>query len=188
MWISSDSSNDIKHILTLRPEYDSRAQYAVLQHLGIQKFYAIVGFSMGGQQVSDIQFTWPLLYSILIFGFVGLLLASSISWLCQKVSHIFQDARSLMIFTPHKRNRYVCICGSAKTSPHNQWSDRIIHLRWGSRKNHHGYSCFWVASWKDRKPLWLLPRISITVIIRLLHNMVHVHSDAFIAHGRMDKR
>ena len=54
MWILSDSSNDIKHILISKLEYDSRAQYAVLQHLGIQKVYAVVGFSMGGQQVLDI--------------------------------------------------------------------------------------------------------------------------------------
>lgn len=30
----------------------SRAQYAVLQKLGIKKVFAVVGFSMGGQQVS----------------------------------------------------------------------------------------------------------------------------------------
>ena len=32
-------------------DIDSRAQYAVLQQLGIKKVYAVVGFSMGGQQV-----------------------------------------------------------------------------------------------------------------------------------------
>ena len=31
----------------------SRAQYAVLQHLGVKKLFAVVGFSMGGQQVSN---------------------------------------------------------------------------------------------------------------------------------------
>jgi homoserine acetyltransferase len=29
----------------------SRAQRAVIQKLGIQKVYAVIGFSMGGQQV-----------------------------------------------------------------------------------------------------------------------------------------
>jgi homoserine acetyltransferase len=32
-------------------DIDSRAQYAVLQQLGIKRVYAVVGFSMGGQQV-----------------------------------------------------------------------------------------------------------------------------------------
>lgn len=32
--------------------FGSRAQYAVLQKLGIKKVFAVVGFSMGGQQVN----------------------------------------------------------------------------------------------------------------------------------------
>jgi len=32
--------------------FSSRAQYAVLQKLGIRTVFAVVGFSMGGQQVS----------------------------------------------------------------------------------------------------------------------------------------
>ena len=31
---------------------DRRAQYAVLRHLGVEKVRCVVGFSMGGQQVS----------------------------------------------------------------------------------------------------------------------------------------
>ncbi|KIM44791.1 hypothetical protein M413DRAFT_362623 [Hebeloma cylindrosporum] len=60
-------------------EDNIRAQYAVLQKLGIQKVYAVIGFSMGGQQA----YHWPVMY-------------------------------------PDVVERYVVICGSARTSPHNQ--------------------------------------------------------------------
>ncbi|KAF8993765.1 homoserine acetyltransferase [Cyathus striatus] len=39
-------------------EDNIRAQYAVLQHLGISKVYAVVGFSMGGQQ----SYHWAVIY------------------------------------------------------------------------------------------------------------------------------
>jgi len=60
-------------------EDNIRAQYAVLQKLGIKKVFAVVGFSMGGQQA----YYWPVVY-------------------------------------PDYVERYVCICGSARTSPHNK--------------------------------------------------------------------
>ncbi|KAF9054119.1 homoserine O-acetyltransferase [Panaeolus papilionaceus] len=55
------------------------AQYAVLQKLGIKKVFAVVGFSMGGQQA----YYWPVVY-------------------------------------PDVVERYVSICGSARTSMHNK--------------------------------------------------------------------
>lgn len=61
-------------------EDNIRAQYAVIENLGIQKVYAVIGFSMGGQQA----YHWPVMY-------------------------------------PNVVERYVVICGSARTSPHNQW-------------------------------------------------------------------
>ncbi|KAF8799256.1 homoserine acetyltransferase [Phlegmacium glaucopus] len=60
-------------------EDNIRAQYAVLQHLGIKKVYAVVGFSMGGQQA----YYWPVVY-------------------------------------PDYVEKYIPICGSARTSPHNK--------------------------------------------------------------------
>ncbi|KAH9479761.1 Homoserine O-acetyltransferase [Psilocybe cubensis] len=60
-------------------EDNIRAQYAVLQKLGVQKAFAVVGFSMGGQQA----YYWAVMY-------------------------------------PDFVERYVAICGSARTSPHNQ--------------------------------------------------------------------
>jgi homoserine O-acetyltransferase len=60
-------------------EDNIRAQYAVLQKLGIKKVFAVVGFSMGGQQA----YYWPVVY-------------------------------------PDYVERYVPICGSARTSPHNK--------------------------------------------------------------------
>ncbi|KAF8159871.1 alpha/beta hydrolase fold protein [Crassisporium funariophilum] len=60
-------------------EDNIRAQYAVLQYLGVQKVHMVVGFSMGGQQA----YYWPVVY-------------------------------------PDYVERYVAICGSARTSPHNQ--------------------------------------------------------------------
>ncbi|KAF9558701.1 alpha beta hydrolase fold protein [Agrocybe pediades] len=60
-------------------EDNIRAQYAVLQKLGVKKLFAVVGFSMGGQQA----YYWPVIY-------------------------------------PDFVERYVPICGSARTSPHNQ--------------------------------------------------------------------
>ncbi|PPQ97864.1 hypothetical protein CVT26_013033 [Gymnopilus dilepis] len=59
-------------------EDNIRAQYAVLQKLGIKKVFAVIGFSMGGQQA----YHWPVMY-------------------------------------PEVVERYVVICGSARTSPHN---------------------------------------------------------------------
>ncbi|KAF5316721.1 hypothetical protein D9619_006563 [Psilocybe cf. subviscida] len=61
-------------------EDNIRAQYAVLQHLGVKKLFAVVGFSMGGQQA----YYWAVMY-------------------------------------PDYVERYVPICGSARTSPHNKW-------------------------------------------------------------------
>ncbi|KAF8903440.1 homoserine acetyltransferase [Gymnopilus junonius] len=60
-------------------EDNIRAQYAVLQKLGIKKVFAVVGFSMGGQQA----YYWPVVY-------------------------------------PDYVERYVSICGSARTSVHNK--------------------------------------------------------------------
>ncbi|PPQ85287.1 hypothetical protein CVT25_010060 [Psilocybe cyanescens] len=60
-------------------EDNIRAQYAVLQKLGVKTVFAVVGFSMGGQQA----YYWPVIY-------------------------------------PDYVERYVAICGSARTSPHNQ--------------------------------------------------------------------
>jgi homoserine acetyltransferase len=60
-------------------EDNIRAQYAVLRQLGINKVYAVVGFSMGGQQA----YYWPVVY-------------------------------------PEFVEKFICVCGSAKTSPHNQ--------------------------------------------------------------------
>lgn len=37
---------------------NSRAQYAVLQYLGVQKIYTAIGFSMGGQQA----YYWATMY------------------------------------------------------------------------------------------------------------------------------
>ncbi|KAF9054630.1 alpha/beta hydrolase fold protein [Panaeolus papilionaceus] len=59
-------------------EDNIRAQYAVLQKLGVKKVFAVIGFSMGGQQA----YHWPVMYPDLV-------------------------------------ERYVVICGSARTSPHN---------------------------------------------------------------------
>ncbi|KAI0633470.1 homoserine O-acetyltransferase [Trametes polyzona] len=61
-------------------EDNIRAQYAVLtQHLGVEKVYCVVGFSMGGQQA----YHWATLY-------------------------------------PDFVERFVAICSSARTSPHNK--------------------------------------------------------------------
>ncbi|KAI5120298.1 hypothetical protein M0805_005802 [Coniferiporia weirii] len=61
-------------------EDNIRAQYAVLtKALGIGKAYAVIGFSMGGQQA----YYWPVMY-------------------------------------PDYVERFIAICGSARTSPHNK--------------------------------------------------------------------
>ncbi|KAH9859026.1 homoserine O-acetyltransferase [Lenzites betulinus] len=61
-------------------EDNIRAQYAVLtRHLGVQKVYCVVGFSMGGQQA----YHWATVY-------------------------------------PDFVERFVAICSSARTSPHNK--------------------------------------------------------------------
>ncbi|KAF8993766.1 Alpha/Beta hydrolase protein [Cyathus striatus] len=60
-------------------EDNIRAQYAVLQHLGVKKVLMVVGFSMGGQQA----YHWPVIF-------------------------------------PDYVEKYVVICGSARTSPHNK--------------------------------------------------------------------
>ncbi|PPR02289.1 hypothetical protein CVT24_011627 [Panaeolus cyanescens] len=60
-------------------EDNIRAQYAVLQKLGVKKVFAVVGFSMGGQQA----YYWPVMY-------------------------------------PDFVERYIAICGSARTSMHNK--------------------------------------------------------------------
>ncbi|TFK39505.1 alpha/beta hydrolase fold protein [Crucibulum laeve] len=60
-------------------EDNIRAQYAVLQKLGVKKVHLAIGFSMGGQQA----YYWPVVF-------------------------------------PDYVEKYVCICGSARTSPHNQ--------------------------------------------------------------------
>ncbi|KAF9479577.1 alpha/beta-hydrolase [Pholiota conissans] len=60
-------------------EDNIRAQYAVLQKLGVKKVFAVVGFSMGAQQA----YYWPVVY-------------------------------------PDYVERYVAICGSARTSMHNK--------------------------------------------------------------------
>ncbi|KJA13726.1 hypothetical protein HYPSUDRAFT_530822 [Hypholoma sublateritium FD-334 SS-4] len=60
-------------------EDNIRAQYGVLQALGVQKLFAVIGFSMGGQQA----YHWPVMY-------------------------------------PNFVERYIVICGSARTSPHNR--------------------------------------------------------------------
>ena len=62
--------NAINFLLILtaeRLDHNSRAQYAVLQQLGIKKVYAVVGFSMGGQQVWI--FTSPFISSIDIWAY-----------------------------------------------------------------------------------------------------------------------
>lgn len=80
---SSPSNTPVPHNGPFFPavsyEDNIHAQYAVLQKLGIQTLFAVVGFSMGGQQA----YYWPVVY-------------------------------------PDYVERYVCICGSARTSPHNQ--------------------------------------------------------------------
>ncbi|KAJ7579166.1 alpha beta hydrolase fold protein [Mycena floridula] len=60
-------------------EDNIRAQYAVIQSLGVTKVFAAIGFSMGGQQA----FHWSVMY-------------------------------------PEFVERFVAICGSARTSPHNK--------------------------------------------------------------------
>ncbi|KAF5316755.1 hypothetical protein D9619_006541 [Psilocybe cf. subviscida] len=60
-------------------EDNIRAQYAVLEKLGVKKVYSVIGFSMGGQQA----YHWAVMY-------------------------------------PEYVERYVVICGSARTSPHNR--------------------------------------------------------------------
>ncbi|KAF8159858.1 homoserine O-acetyltransferase [Crassisporium funariophilum] len=60
-------------------EDNIRAQYAVLQELGIDKVLMVIGFSMGGQQA----YYWPVMY-------------------------------------PEYVEKYVSLCGSARTSPHNK--------------------------------------------------------------------
>ncbi|KAF9485534.1 alpha beta hydrolase fold protein [Pholiota conissans] len=60
-------------------EDNIRAQYAVLQKFGVKKLFAVIGFSMGGQQA----YHWPVMY-------------------------------------PEFTERYIVICGSARTSPHNK--------------------------------------------------------------------
>ncbi|KAI0049897.1 homoserine acetyltransferase [Auriscalpium vulgare] len=61
-------------------EDNIRAQYAVLtKKLGVKKVFAVIGFSMGGQQA----YYWPVMY-------------------------------------PDFVERFVALCGSARTSPHNQ--------------------------------------------------------------------
>ncbi|KAI0745539.1 homoserine O-acetyltransferase [Earliella scabrosa] len=59
-------------------EDNIRAQYAVLQHLGVEKVHCVVGFSMGGQQA----YHWAAVY-------------------------------------PQFVEKFVAICSSARTSPHN---------------------------------------------------------------------
>ena len=99
--------------------FSSHAQYAVLQKLGIQTLFAVVGFSMGGQQVSlppssqVRQFShskikayyWPVVYP---------------DYVERKVILLGENDCELI----RKLNSYVCICGSARTSPHNQW---LVH-------------------------------------------------------------
>ncbi|OJT10960.1 Homoserine O-acetyltransferase [Trametes pubescens] len=60
-------------------EDNIRAQHAVLRHLGVEKVYCVVGFSMGGQQA----YHWATVY-------------------------------------PEIVERFVAICSSARTSPHNK--------------------------------------------------------------------
>ena len=138
-------------------------------------------------------------FALLIFWFfLGVLLACGIPRLCRKVNLTFysheRDTRSLINFFASpiflKKNRYICICGSAKTSPHNQWSEKS-NLEIMCARGAHSFLFFFglgVVFWKDRKLLWSPPRISITVIIKVFHNMVYVHLDAFIVHGHMGKR
>lgn len=76
----------------------SRAQYAVLTgELGVKKVFCVVGFSMGGQQVSLIGLWWM----------------DSIS--------TYHQAYHWSVVYPDFVDRIVVICSSARTSPHNKW-------------------------------------------------------------------
>ncbi|KAG1867231.1 alpha beta hydrolase fold protein [Suillus subalutaceus] len=81
---------------TVTYEDNVRAQYAVLtQKLGIKKVFCVIGFSMGAQQVkafvkSNDNFAEPL------------------------------QAYHWSVMYPDFLERYIAICGSARTSPHSQ--------------------------------------------------------------------
>jgi hypothetical protein len=85
------------------PEIHSRAQHAVLTKvLGVRKVYCVLGFSMGGQQVSMAK---------------TLSVVSSDSTACQ--------AYHWATVYPDYVEKIAVVVSAAKTSIHNKWS--VVH-------------------------------------------------------------